>query len=147
MNGCKIVHENLFAYTEGNLSDTIQSQFDAHVSDCAQCAALLSGFKSVINTIEDQKNIEPRPFAETRILHGIEQKLEAKHESQFMVFTKVLQPAIFSIGLVAAILIGLFIGYQGVNVSNAAKEREAASVRSELNVPDIIYDESFTLTE
>lgn len=147
MNSCQIVHENLFAYSEGNLSQALKSQFDSHISGCAECAAVFSGFKSLMNTIQDQKNIEPRPFAETRILQGIELKLDVKHSSRFPVFAKVLQPAMISVGLIAAIVIGLFIGYEGVSVADGVNSQEIEAVRSDLNVPDMNYDESFTLTE
>lgn len=147
MNSCQIVHENLFAYTEGSLPDAIKGQFDAHISGCTECANVLSGFYSLLNTIDDQKSIEPRPFAETRILQGIESRLEASRRSRIPVFNKVLQPAIISIGIAAAIAIGLFIGYEGANVRHELNRQKTESVRTDLNLPDMIYEESYTFTE
>ncbi len=147
MKTCNLVNENLFAYTEGKLPDATRNLFDKHITECPECAGVLMEFRSVMNGFEDQKNIEVRPFAETRLLQGIESKLETRQAKKTPSFHRILQPAIISAGLAAAIAIGLFIGYEGVNIRQEQNRQKTESVRTDLNIPDMMYEESFTFTE
>jgi anti-sigma factor RsiW len=147
MNSCRLVQENLFAYTEGKLPDATRDLLDKHIAMCPECAGILSEFRLTLNVIEDQKNTELRPYAETRILIGFESKLEARQTKNATFFNRMLQPAIISAGLAAAIAIGLLIGYEGVNSRQELNRQKIESVRTDLNIPDLMYEESFTLTE
>ncbi len=147
MNTCNLLHDNLFAYMECQLPAATKELLDGHIAGCRKCAHVLSEFKSVMILMEEQKNVEPLPFAETRILQGIESKLEVRQTIKTSFFGKILQPAIISFALVAAILIGLFIGYEGVMYRQNLDQQMTESVRTDLNIPDMIYEESFTFTE
>ena len=147
MNTCNLLHDNLFAYTEDQLPVATKELLDNHIAGCGQCAHVLSEFKSVMILMDKQKNVEIRPFAETRILQGIESKLEARQTIKASFFEKILQPAIISFAVVAAILIGLFIGYKGVTSRQNLDQQMTESVRTDLNIPDMVYEESFTFTE
>ena len=147
MKSCHILHENLFAYTEGHLSPSTAEMLDKHIAGCSECALVLTEFKSAMNVIEQEKNIDVRLFAETRILQGIESKLENRRPQYNTSLKRLLQSAIISFGFVTAITIGLFIGYEGVNTRQELNRQNTESVRTDLNIPDMIYEESFTFTE
>jgi len=147
MSTCSFIRENLFTFTEGKLPDASKALFEKHITECPECSGILSEFRSVLSVIEDQKNIEPLPFAETRILQGIESKLRARQTLGITIFKRLLQPAIISAGLATAIAIGLFIGYEGANAGQELNWQKTESVRTDLNIPDLIYEESLIFTE
>lgn len=147
MNNCSLVHGNLFAYTEGDLPDATKEMFDRHIAECAECAEVFLQFKSAMNLIDDQKKVEIQPFAETRILQGIETKLEKLGTINIPVYRRILQPAIISFGLVISIATGLLIGYEGVKSVQNREMQETESVRADLNMPDMIYEEPFNFTD
>ncbi|MDO9255077.1 MAG: zf-HC2 domain-containing protein [Bacteroidales bacterium] len=149
METCKLLHENVFAYVEKDLPPVMLQQFDKHVAECAECAAMVADFKSVLILMEEQKSIEPRPFAETRILQGIESRLEKRQSSSFPVFGRILQPALISVGVATALSIGFFIGSDFANVNSQYSQNEeiTESVRSDLNVPEFMTDDIIYFTE
>ncbi len=147
MNNCNLVHGNLFAYTEGDLPDATRELFDTHIAECAECAGVLLQFKSAMNLIDDQKKVGIKPFAETRILQGIETKLEKRNSINIPIYRRVLQPALISFGLVISVSVGILIGYEGVKSVQYREMLETESVRADLNMPDMIYEEPFNFTD
>jgi len=146
---CKYVNENLFAYVENKLPHELKQPFDKHISECAQCASNVAEFTMVMHVLEKQKQIEPRPFAETHILQAIETHFEKHDNSGNYGFIRLLRPAILSFGLVTAIALGMFIG---VNSGNSYPqlpdtEEDLELVRSELNIPEFMTDKHLNLTE
>jgi len=149
MENCKLLHENVFAYVEKDLPPVLLQQLDKHVAECAECAAMVADFKSVLILLEEQKSNEPRPFAETRIMQGIESRLEKRQKSASSVFGRILQPALISAGVAAALTIGFFIGsdFAGTTSQYSQNEEMTESVRSDLNVPEFMTDDIIYFTE
>jgi len=149
MTNCKSVHENLFTFLDKELPSTLMQELDKHVEECAGCARLLSEFRSVMVLIEDQKSIEPRPFAETRILQGIESRLEKRQKSASPVFTRILQPVLISAGVLTALAIGYIIGSDVAGTHSPYSENieMTETVRSDLNVPEFMADDIIYFTE
>jgi len=149
MANCKLLHENVFAYVEKDLPPAVLLKLDAHVHECTKCAALVAEFKSVMVLMEEQKSVEPRPFAETRIIQGIESRLEKRQKSASSVFGRILQHALISAGVAAALTIGFFIGsdFAGTTSQYSQNEEMTESVRSDLNVPEFMTDDIIYFTE
>jgi len=149
MANCKLLHENVFAYVEKDLPSALLQQLDAHIHECTKCAALVAEFKSTMALMEEQKSVEPRPFAETRIMQGIESRLEKRQKSASSVFGRILQPALISAGVAAALAIGFFIGsdFAGTTSQYSQNEEMTESVRSDLNVPEFMTDDIIYFTE
>jgi anti-sigma factor RsiW len=149
MTNCLIVHENVFAYVEQELPAALIHELDSHIEGCAECASLVNEIRGMLALMEAQKSVEPRPFAETRILQGIETALENKQKSFFPAFARVIQPAVISIGLLAAMAIGYLIGSDFAGLHSAYHNNNALneSVKSELNVPDFMSDDIIYFTE
>ncbi len=149
MENCKLLHKNVFAYVEKELPATLMLQFDIHVSECAECAALVSDFKNVMILMEEQKSIEPKPFAETRIMQAIESRLEKKQKTPSLIFGRLLQPAFISLGIIVAMVIGFLIGSDFANTHSIYSQNEemTEAVRSDLNVPDFMTDDIFHFSE
>ena len=85
MGNCNLLRENIFAYAEKELPLILMQQLDAHVNVCAECAAMSVEFKNMMVLMEEQKSIDLKPFAETRIMQGIESRLEKEQKSQVFI--------------------------------------------------------------
>jgi len=149
MTNCKLVHENLFAYAEKELPPALAQQLDKHVSKCAECNRIVTEFKSVLALMEEQKSIEPRPFAKTRILQGIESRLEKRQKSPSTVFGRILQPSLISVGVATALAVGFFIGsdFAATHSQYSQNEERIEAFRSDLNIPEFMTDDLFHFTE
>jgi anti-sigma factor RsiW len=149
MTNCKVVHENLFAYAENDLPPAMMQLVDKHVSECADCNKTVAEFRSTLAFMEEQKSLEPRPFAETRIMQRIESRLEERQKSASSVFGRTLQPALISAGVAAALAIGFFIGsdFAGSHSQITQNDEMIESVRSDLVVPEFMTDDLFHFTE
>jgi hypothetical protein len=149
MTNCSLLHENLFAYAEKTLPPPLLQQLDKHISECAECYSIVGEFGEVLALIEEQKSIEPRPFAETRIMQGIESRLEKRQKSAGSVFGRILQPALLSVGVAAALAIGFFIGsdFADTHSQYTQNDEMIEAVRTDLNVPEFMTDDLFHFTE
>lgn len=149
MTTCPVLHANLFAYVEKSLSPALMLEIDTHVIVCPKCAALLAEFKSVMEIMDDQKFIEPLPFAETRIMQGIESRMEKRGKPATTVFGRILHPAIISVGFAAALAIGFFIGsdFAAMQTQYSQNDEMIEAVRTDLNVPDFMTDDIIYFTE
>lgn len=149
MTDCQLLHENLFAYAEGELPPNLIQQLDKHINECADCTRIVAEFRSVMDLMDEQKSVALRPFAETRILQAIETWMEKKQNSSTSVIIRVLRPAIISIGVAAALAIGFFIGSDFAGSQSQFSQNDAMieAVRSDLNVPDFMNDDLFHFTE
>lgn len=149
MKHCELLQKDLFAYLEQELPPERIQHLDHHISECAECNRVLAEFRSMLALMEEQKSIEPRPFAETRIMQGIESRLEKRQISASSVFGKILQPALISIGVAAALAIGFFIGSDFANSHSQYTQNDQMieSVRTDLNVPEFMTDDLFHFTE
>jgi anti-sigma factor RsiW len=149
MKHCELLQKDLFDYVEKELPPALIQQLDHHISECSECNRIVAEFRSVLALMEEQKSIEPRPFAETRILQGIESRLEKKQKASASVFGKVLQPALISIGMVTAVVIGFLIGsdFADTHSQYTQNDEMIEAVRSDLNVPEFMTDDIFHFTE
>jgi len=147
MKHCELLHKDLFAYIEKELPPVLIQQLDKHISECEECNRVLTEFKGVLALIDDKKSVETRPFAETRILQGIESRLEKRSTAPF--FTRILKPALFSIGISAALAVGFFIGsdFAGTIIRYSQNEEMTESMRTDLNVPEFMTDDIIYFTE
>lgn len=108
---CKTIHKKLIFLLEGDLPENESVQIRNHLSECHHCKAFADELSKTLGIIENEKNPELNPFFFTRIKAKIELQAEVKNLSlNRTVFTKILQPAIFSILLIVGIYSGIKIG-------------------------------------
>jgi len=149
MQHCELLQKDLFAYVKQELPPDQIQHLDHHISECAECNRILAEFRSMIALMEEQKSIAPRPFAETRIMQGIEARLEKRQKSASFVFNRISQPALLSVGVAAAMAIGFFIGSDVADTHSQYTQNNEMieAVRSDLNVPEFMTDDLFHFTE
>ena len=149
MKHCEILQKDLFSYLENELPPVQLQHMDHHISECAECNRILAEFRNMMALMDEQKSIEPLPFAETRIMQGIESRLEKRRKSAGSVIGRILKPAILSIGLAASLAIGFFIGsdFADTHSQYTQNDEMIEAVRTDLNVPEFMTDDLFYFTE
>ena len=149
MKHSELLQKDLFAYVEQELLPDRIQHLDHHISECAECNRILAEFRSMLALMEEQKSIEPVPFAETRIMQGIESRLEKRQKSANTVFRRILQPALITAGVVAALAIGFFIGsdFAATHSRFTRNDKMIEAERTDLNVPQFMTDDLFLFTE
>ncbi|MFZ4547845.1 MAG: anti-sigma factor family protein [Bacteroidales bacterium] len=148
MKHCEILHKDLFDYVEKQMPPVLIRQLDKHISECDECNRIVAEFRGIVALIEEQKYIEPRPFAETRILQAVESRMGKSHNSYSPKF-RILQPAAISFGVAAALVVGFMIGSDFAETHSVINENNEIidEVRSDLNVPEFMSDDIFQFTE
>lgn len=149
MKHCELLQKDIFAYMERELPPDRIQHLDQHTSECAECNRILAEFRRVMELMEDQKSIEPRPFAETRLMQGIESRLENRPKTAIAVFGRILQPALLAAGVTVSVATGFFIGsgFAGTHTKYNQNDEMNEAVRADLNVPEFMTDEIFYFSE
>ena len=112
---CRIIHKKLIFFLEGDLTKKEAEEISAHLAQCSECAAFAEDMKKTLSIVEIEKFPEVNPFFYTRLKARLEKETEAVYRpAGFPLWEKVLQPALFSLLLVAGIYTGIKIG-QPVN--------------------------------
>ena len=108
---CKKVHSKIIFFLEKELTDSEMKQVKEHISTCSDCARFMEEMQLTLSILETEKSPVLNPFFYTRL----KAKLENQESEQKLVFwrpafLRVLQPAAFSILLIAGIYTGIKVG-------------------------------------
>ena len=115
---CKQITDNLFAFHEGTIPDELHHSIAEHLSSCASCTKLNTGFIKYRDLIALEKEAEPNPFAATRILQHIESAFDRYESRSTPLWVKIIQPVAIAFALMSGILIGSF----------SAKTRDSSTI-------------------
>lgn len=139
---CKDIQHYVAAFAEGELSPEIRAAMTEHMSGCESCSRLAEGYLAIESIIASEKAKEPNPFLATRIL----QKLENNNDQKSQPGILVLRRAVISLVLLAALVIGFFIGNYGMSRNSriSAGSNQIEVLRSDFYVHDFV-DEDITL--
>ena len=113
---CKDLHNKLIFYLEGDLPEKEMEQLRIHLSECSECAQFAGEMQKTPGIVEAEKSPEVNPFFFTRLKAKMEsqnESFESKAGHPFLV--RVLQPALFSLLLLAGIYSGIKIGQKAEN--------------------------------
>lgn len=108
---CKALHNKLIFYLEGDLSEKEAEQVQNHLSECSDCARFASEMQKTLGILETEKSPEMNPFFFTRLKEKMKPQngtFELKGDNPFLI--RVLQPALFTLLLLAGIYSGIKIG-------------------------------------
>jgi hypothetical protein len=144
---CNTFRDNVLAYTENQLPKQLAETMDDHLKECEACSHILAEFKIVAGYFEEEKAIEPRPYAETRILEGILTPQERFSGIFTNLIKNSLQPAYLSLLVIFAIALGVYVGFRQEKQYSSAltSEDQIESIRSDLNVPDFMDEDNTSL--
>lgn len=108
---CKTIHKKLIFSLEGDLPAKEAEEMAAHLTQCDACAAFAEDMKKTLEVIQKERLPKVNPFFYTRLKARMEnEETREKQRVGFPVWEKVLQPAFFSLLLLAGIYTGIKIG-------------------------------------
>ncbi len=108
---CKTLHKKLIFFLEGDLPEKEANEMKAHLAECESCAAFAEDMQKTLGIIQIEKSPEVNPFFYTRLKARMEnEENRAKLPAGIPIWEKILQPAFFSLLLLAGIYTGIKIG-------------------------------------
>lgn len=108
---CSTCQENMSGYLSENLSEDLMNSVQKHLEVCYTCNAVYSAQMLTDKVIESEVSVQSNPFLSTRIMSEIDkQGMEVKRNVFSTVFQKMLQPALITLSLTAAVIIGIVVG-------------------------------------
>jgi anti-sigma factor RsiW len=137
---CKDLHKRIIFYLEGELSEKEMEETKLHLAECNECAAFADEVEKTLAVLTAEKSPAVNPFFYTRLKAKIENRASAQYElQQKSILVKILQPAFFSILLLAGIYTGIKIGQpSAVNSdSNIYAEQEIIPYLNEMETESI----------
>ena len=108
---CNTIHKKLIFYLDGELPQQEMEDIKNHLSECKECALFAEELKKTQAILTSEKSIEPNPFFYTRLKARMEAEESVNYTPSWQpAWVKVLQPAVFSIILIAGVYFGSKIG-------------------------------------
>jgi len=107
---CSKVHRELIFYLDGELSQEKTGTISRHLGECAGCRGFLELLKEQMQLIENEKRPEVSPYFFTRV----SARLDEDRQSTSVPATRKgwLQPALFTVLLLAGMAGGILLGNQ-----------------------------------
>lgn len=108
---CNTLHTKIIFFTEGSLPSWEMEEIKIHLENCSDCTAFANEMKKTLAVIENEKMPQLNPFFYTRVKARLENQAEnVVATRQTPVLVRILQPALFSLLLLAGIYTGVKIG-------------------------------------
>jgi hypothetical protein len=108
---CKTLHTKIIFFLEGSLPAWEMEEIKIHLENCSDCAVFANEMKKTLAVIENEKTPQLNPFFYTRVKTRLENQTEnVVATRQTSVLVRILQPALFSLLLIAGIYSGIKIG-------------------------------------
>jgi anti-sigma factor RsiW len=112
---CKTIHKKLIFYIEGDLPENEMQEVGVHISGCRDCASFAAEIKKTLSIVHLEKQTQVSPFFYTRLKARMDRQQEAQvRHRNIPLWESILQPAFFSVLLLAGIYTGIKIGGQAV---------------------------------
>lgn len=125
---CKTLHTKIIFFLEGELPASEMEEIKVHLENCSDCAAFAYEMKKTLAVIENEKMPHLNPYFYTRVKARLENQAEnVALARQTPVLVRILQPAVFSLLLLAGI-------YSGIKIGQPAKINSDIPVFSENEV-------------
>jgi len=137
---CEQFRANLYSLLD---TDVIGNDMITHSKECYECGFLFREFLAMNHLIENERRIEVPPYADTRMLSIIRQWEQGRVTRSYTVW----RPALLSLGVIAAILAGITIGFQGQRFSDFGKRDDPGlqEMRNDLNASDVTEEDVINL--
>lgn len=130
---CKTLHRKMIFYIDGELPIPEMEKIKIHLDECSECAAFYEEMKKTLDVLTAEKQREINPFFYTRLKARMENQATIQTVfNQNRIWAKVLQPAFFTVLLLAGIYSGIKIG-QPVTANNSSATYSAQEMIPYLN--------------
>lgn len=118
---CKTSHRKMIFYIDGELPIPEMGKIKIHLAECSECAAFYEEMKKTLDVLTAEKQREINPFFYTRLNARMENQAAIQPDfQQNRIWAKVLQPAFFTVLLLAGIYSGIKIGQPATTENNSA---------------------------
>ncbi len=108
---CKTLHRKMIFYIDGELPNPEMEKIKFHLDECSDCAAFYEEVRKTLDVLTAEKQREVNPFFYTRLKARLENQSAVQPAfQQNRVWAKMLQPAFFTVLLLAGIYSGIKIG-------------------------------------
>jgi predicted anti-sigma-YlaC factor YlaD len=108
---CKTLHKKLIFFLENDLPEREAEEIKEHLNECPECRAFAEYMQQTLSVLQKEKSPEVNPFFYTRLKARMESRESLpKLNVQEKVWIKILQPAFFTLLLLAGIYTGIKIG-------------------------------------
>jgi len=125
---CKDLHNRIIFYLDAELSEKEMEETKLHLAECNECAAFADEVEKTLEVLTAEKSPAVNPFFYTRLKAKMENRASAQYElQQKSILAKILQPAFFSVLLLAGI-------YTGIKIGQPANETNLTEVISDQDV-------------
>ncbi len=126
---CNTLHTKIIFFTEGGLPAWEMEEIKIHLENCSDCAAFANEMKKTLAVIENEKMPQLNPFFYTRVKARLENQVEnVVATRQTPVLVRILQPALFSLLLLAGIYTGIKIGQPAKNAADTSVYAETEMI-------------------
>jgi len=126
------IHKDLIFYLDNELSVEKRTAVEKHLDECADCRSFLVFLQESNQIIEKEKNPEVSPFFYTRLSARLDERPAYRQQGLWI---RLVQPAFFSLILIAGIYGGLKLG------SNASSPKENQRATSSIQMLNDFADE------
>ena len=107
---CSLCKENVEEYLKGRLPEDMKKSLRTHLKECEECNAYFTSLVLAEKMVAGDLEAEPNPFLLTRIMARVQALHEDKSTKVNPVFGRILQPALITLSLAAAIFAGIAAG-------------------------------------
>jgi hypothetical protein len=105
---CKAIHKKLIFFLENDLPLNEMEEIRLHLAGCQECAAFADYMKKSLSVLDQERNPDVNPFFYTRLKARMEN--QAIKETVTPLWARILQPAVFTLLLLAGVYAGIKIG-------------------------------------
>jgi len=125
---CKDLHKRIVFYLDAELSEKEMEETKLHLAECSECAVFAAEMEKTFAILTAEKSPAVNPFFYTRLKAKMENRASVQYElQQKSILAKILQPAFFSVLLLAGI-------YTGIKIGQPANETNSTEVISDQDV-------------
>ncbi len=135
----KRIHKDLIFFLGNELPERRKAAVEEHLGKCADCRNFLAFLKEELEILEKEKNPEVSPFFYTRLTGRLEEKTEHSRQPGWL---RLLEPAFFSLLLIAGVYAGIRMGSQASAFSSQQTEVVGLQLMNDFEAEPI---ESFLL--
>jgi len=96
------------------------TQVESHLKECEACAGMYKLQILADKVMKQEKDLQPEPFLATRIMAGIDNLKDSRYIPA-TALRRVLNPAMVTASLAAAVFFGIMLG----NLSRPSSNRQA----------------------
>src|SRR5690554_2798980 len=142
---CESIHKKLIFFIEGDLPDNEMQVISKHLSQCPECSRYAEDFRRTFEVIDEEKRYEVSPYFYSKLKVKLEKQMKPIPETTlFSIWERFLQPALFSVLLLAGIYTGIITGRDAVK-STAYNIESPVEALPFLNEMDLEPLESFLI--